>query len=58
MNSIRVEREIGGKVLSLESGKLAKQAHGSVLVRYADTIVLCAADGRSFALREDSRRPF
>ncbi len=34
--------EIGGKTLSIESGKLAKQASGSVVVRYGDTIVLVA----------------
>ncbi len=30
-----------GKVISLESGRLAKQAGGSVLVRLGDTMVLC-----------------
>ncbi len=38
----RVEREINGKILSIETGKLAKQAHGSALVRYGDTVVLAA----------------
>ncbi|MBI3192941.1 MAG: polyribonucleotide nucleotidyltransferase, partial [Ignavibacteriae bacterium] len=37
---VRKEVEIGGKVLSLETGKLAKQADGSVMVRYGDTMVL------------------
>jgi len=44
-----VSREIGGRTLTIESGKLALQAHGAVTVRYADTIVLvtaCAADAR------------
>ncbi len=36
----RVEREIGGRTLSIETGKLAKQADGAVLVRYGDTVVL------------------
>jgi polyribonucleotide nucleotidyltransferase len=40
---VKVEREIGGKILSIETGKIAKQAHGSVVVRYADTVVLVAA---------------
>ncbi len=40
MSVIRVEREIGGQTLSLETGKIAKQAHGAVVVRYADTVVL------------------
>jgi polyribonucleotide nucleotidyltransferase len=34
------EIEIGGRKLSLETGKYAKQASGAVMVRYADTIVL------------------
>jgi polyribonucleotide nucleotidyltransferase len=36
----RVSCEMGGKTLSIETGKLAKQADGSVLVSYADTRVL------------------
>jgi len=39
----RVERQIGGRTLSIETGKIAKQAHGAVLVQYADTVVLVAA---------------
>ncbi len=39
----RVECEFGGRTLVLETGKLAKQAHGAVLVTYGDTSVLCAA---------------
>ena len=35
--------EIRGKTLSIETGKLAKQASGSVVVQYGDTIVLVAA---------------
>ena len=34
------EIEIGGKTLSIETGRYAKQANGSVMVRYADTMVL------------------
>ena len=37
------EVEIGGKKLSIETGKLAKQANGSVMIRYGDTMVLVAA---------------
>ena len=37
---IKVEREIGGKILSIETGKLARQATGAALVRYGDTVVL------------------
>ena len=32
--------EIGGRTLSLETGKLAKQSSGAVLARYGDTMVL------------------
>jgi len=39
----RVEKEIGGRILSIETGKIAKQADGAVVVQYGDTIVLVAA---------------
>jgi len=39
----KVERKIGDKLLSIETGKMAKQADGAVTVRYGDTIVLVAA---------------
>jgi polyribonucleotide nucleotidyltransferase len=32
--------EIGGKTMSIETGKIAKQASGAVVVKYGDTIVL------------------
>ncbi|HSQ75626.1 MAG TPA: polyribonucleotide nucleotidyltransferase, partial [Bacteroidota bacterium] len=34
------EIEIGGKVFSLETGRFAKQAHGAVMARFGDTMVL------------------
>ncbi|TAK55294.1 MAG: polyribonucleotide nucleotidyltransferase [Bacteroidetes bacterium] len=37
---VRKEVEIGGRILSLETGKLAKQADGAVMVRLGDTMVL------------------
>jgi polyribonucleotide nucleotidyltransferase len=37
------EVEIGGKVFSVETGKYAKQASGSVMVRLGDTMVLVTA---------------
>ncbi|MCX7413344.1 MAG: polyribonucleotide nucleotidyltransferase [Planctomycetia bacterium] len=40
---VRVERQIGDQVLSMETGLLAKQAAGSVLVNYGDTTVIVAA---------------
>lgn len=36
----KVSCEMGGKTLSIETGKLAKQADGSVVVSYGDTQVL------------------
>ena len=38
-----VSREIAGRNLTIETGKLAKQADGSVIVRYGDTVVLVTA---------------
>jgi polyribonucleotide nucleotidyltransferase len=38
-----VELEFGGRTLSIETGRMAKQANGSVLVRSGDTIVLVTA---------------
>ncbi|WP_418790175.1 polyribonucleotide nucleotidyltransferase [Phosphitispora sp. TUW77] len=34
---------VGGREMSIETGKLAKQAGGAVLVRYGDTVVLVTA---------------
>src|SRR5689334_1022873 len=38
-----VSVEIAGKTISFETGKMAKQASGSVVVRQGDTMVLCTA---------------
>src|SRR5438874_374148 len=43
MNVHKVSTMIGDRELSIEIGKLAKQAHGSALVRYGDTVVLVTA---------------
>ena len=40
--AITVEREIGGRKLVLETGDLAKQAAGAVMVRCEDTVVFAA----------------
>lgn len=43
----KVEIDLGGRILSLETGKWAKQANGSVVVRSGDAVVLvtaCMAD--------------
>jgi polyribonucleotide nucleotidyltransferase len=38
--TFKVERAIGAATLSIETGKLAKQAGGSAVARYGDTVVL------------------
>jgi polyribonucleotide nucleotidyltransferase len=42
MQAIRVERQIGGRTLAIETGSLAKLADGAVTVQYADTVVFGA----------------
>src|SRR5260370_16297110 len=50
----RIERSLGAQNLIIETGKLAKQAHGAVTVRYGDTLTLVTAvaaeadEGRAF----------
>ena len=39
----RVSIEVGGRPLTLEMGKIAKQANGAVTARYGDTVVLVTA---------------
>src|SRR3989441_1973184 len=65
MNVHKVSTMIGDRELSIEIGKLAKQAHGSALVRYGDTVVLvtaCAKEPREgldfFPLTVDYRENF
>ena len=41
------EIELGGRKLTIEQGKMAKQANGAVLVRYEDTVVLVTATASS-----------
>ena len=41
-SKVRVEKRIGNSTLSFETGQLAKQAAGSCLVQYGETVVLCA----------------
>jgi polyribonucleotide nucleotidyltransferase len=40
MSVTTITREIGGKTLKLETGLLAKQADGAVLVTYGETVIL------------------
>jgi len=39
----KVALELAGRQLSIETGKLAKQANGAVTVRYGDTVILATA---------------
>ena len=39
----KVEADIGGRTLSIETGKLAKQANGAAVVTYGETVVLVTA---------------
>ena len=47
MQKYRVERELAGKQLIIESGDLAQQAGGSVTVQYGDTVLLATATASS-----------
>jgi polyribonucleotide nucleotidyltransferase len=47
-----VEIELKGKTLKFETGRFAKQADGSVVVRYGDTLILATAVAKKEA-RED-----
>jgi len=38
-----VERTIGGRTLKIETGRIGRQAAGTVIVTYGDTVVLGAA---------------
>src|ERR687892_2476907 len=42
MQAIRVERQIGGKMLAIETGSFAKLADGSVTVQYGESVVMGA----------------
>ena len=50
-----VTGELGGRPISIESGKLARQAGGSAVVRYGDTMVLVTATADK---RESPKRGF
>jgi len=39
----KVEKEIGAGILTIETGRMARQADGSATVRYGDSIVLASA---------------
>lgn len=39
----KVDMELAGRVLSLETGRMARQADGAVVVRYGETVILATA---------------
>ena len=45
----RKEITWGGKLLTFETGKIARQADGAVMVTYGGTTVLCTAVGATSA---------
>ena len=49
----QVSVEVGGRKLTFETGKIARQAHGAVVARYGDTVVLSTACMDSKATEKD-----
>ncbi len=49
----QVSVELGGRTLTLETGKVAKQANGAIWARYGDTVVLVSACMDSKATDKD-----
>ena len=47
-----VEKVIGGKTLTLETGKIARQSAGSIVLTYGETVLLVAVNAAKEA-RED-----
>ena len=45
--------KLGGKELTIETGKVAKQADGSVVVSYGETMVLVTAVSRKQLRKKD-----
>ena len=39
----QVSLDLGGRKLTLETGKMARQAHGAITARYGDSVVLATA---------------
>jgi len=49
----QVSLDLGGRKLTLETGKMARQAHGAIVARYGDTVVLATACMDSKATEKD-----
>ncbi len=54
----RKEIEWGGRTLTMDSGRVARQADGAVLVGYGDTQVLCTVVGVSVEDLSEAGGPF
>jgi len=53
VQACRVETTLGSQTIAIETGKLAKQAHGSVVVSAGESMVLVAAvEGREDSVRD------
>jgi polyribonucleotide nucleotidyltransferase len=50
---IELKEDIGGKPLSIQTGKVAKQASGSVVVQHGDTIVLVTVVSANSEIQRD-----
>ncbi|MGQ0722371.1 MAG: polyribonucleotide nucleotidyltransferase [Candidatus Eiseniibacteriota bacterium] len=53
--TVKKSKEIGGRTLSIETGRIAKQASGSALVQYGETVVLVTAQAED---KDDPVRDF
>ena len=49
----QVKIDLGGRALTFETGKIAKQAHGAVVARYGDTVILATACMDTHAAEKD-----
>ena len=49
----RYSLEVGGRTLSIETGKYAKQVSGSVWVRYGETVVMATAQASDKPIEAD-----
>ena len=49
----QVSVDLGGRTLTLETGKMARQAHGGVVARYGDSVVLATACMDNHASEKD-----
>jgi polyribonucleotide nucleotidyltransferase len=43
MPELKISVQVGGRPLTLETGRIAKQANGSIVARYGETVVLLTA---------------